>query len=86
MISTNAGGLPEINIQGKTGFMSNVGDIDDMAEHAIYILSDEERLQQFKKAAITQARKFEKQHIIPQYEKLYCEVIAAYKEKQVSSL
>lgn len=81
VISSNAGGLPEINVEGKTGFLDNVGDVEAMADHAIYILSDDERLVHFKKAAITHARKFEKQHIIPQYEKLYCEVIAAYKAK-----
>ena len=85
LISTNAGGLPEINVQGKTGYLSDVGDVAAMAEHAIYILGNDERLLEFKKAAITQARKFEKQHIIPQYEKLYCEVIAAYKEGKVVS-
>ena len=85
LISTNAGGLPEINIEGKTGYLSDVGDVDAMAQHAIYILSDDDRLQQFKKAAIAQARHFEKQHIIPQYEKLYCEVIAAYKAEKVVS-
>ncbi len=79
LISTNAGGLPEINVDGETGFMSNVGDIESMSRNAIYILSDEDRLQNFKKAAINQARKFEKQHVIPRYERLYCEVIAAYK-------
>jgi N-acetyl-alpha-D-glucosaminyl L-malate synthase BshA len=83
LISTNAGGLPEINIEGKTGFLSNVGDTGSMSHNAIYILSDNDRLDQFKKAAITQARKFEKQHIIPQYEKLYCEVISAYKAEKV---
>jgi len=82
LISTNTGGLPEINIPGKTGFLSNVGDVDDMAQHAIHILSDDERLKHFKKEAIAQARRFEKQHIIPQYEKLYCEVIAAYKAEK----
>lgn len=82
LISTNAGGLPEINIEGKTGFQSEVGDIASMAKNAIYILSDEVRLKEFKKQAIAQARKFEKQHIIPMYEKLYCEVIKAYKEKK----
>ena len=82
LISTNAGGLPEINIEGKTGYLSDVGDVDAMAQHAIYILSNDERLQQFKKAAIAQARKFEKLHIIPQYEKLYCKVIAAYKAEK----
>ncbi len=80
LISSNAGGLPEINIEGKTGFMGNVGDIDVMAEKAIYILGDDARLKEFKKAAIAQARHFEKQHIIPMYEKLYCKVIAAYKK------
>jgi N-acetyl-alpha-D-glucosaminyl L-malate synthase BshA len=79
VISTNAGGLPEINVQGKTGFLSDVGDIEDMAKNAIHILSDDERLLHFKKAAIAHARKFEKQHIIPQYEQLYTEVIAGYK-------
>jgi L-malate glycosyltransferase len=83
LISTNAGGLPEINIEGKTGYLSNVGDVASMSQHAIYILGDDERLLQFKKAAIAQARKFEKQHIIPLYEKLYCDVIAAYRDGKV---
>jgi N-acetyl-alpha-D-glucosaminyl L-malate synthase BshA len=78
VISTNAGGLPEININGKTGYLSNVGDVDAMAANAIHILRDNDTLQHFKKAAIAQARKFEKQHIIPLYEKLYCDVIANY--------
>jgi L-malate glycosyltransferase len=47
VISTNAGGLPEVNIHGVTGFLSDVGDVDDMARHAIYILSDDEVLAQF---------------------------------------
>ena len=82
LISTNAGGLPEINVEGKTGFLSDVGDIESMSKNAIYILSDDERLQHFKKAAIAQARKFEKQHIIPQYEQLYCDIIKAYKAEK----
>lgn len=79
VISSNAGGLPEINVHGKTGFLSDVGDIASMANHAISILKDDETLLHFKKAAIAHARKFEKQHIIPQYEKLYEQVIADYK-------
>jgi L-malate glycosyltransferase len=79
VISTNAGGLPEINVEGVSGYLSNVGDVESMANHAIYMLSDTDRLQQFKDGAIAQARKFEKQHIIPMYEKLYKEVSAAYK-------
>ena len=77
VISTNAGGLPEINVQGKTGFLSDVGDVDDMSRHALYILGDDDILKKFKREAITQARKFEKQHIIPMYEKLYCEVVGS---------
>lgn len=83
VISTNTGGLPEININGQTGYLSNVGDIADMAANAIHILSDSERLYDFKKAAIAQAKNYEKQHIIPQYEKLYCKVVSSYKEKKL---
>ena len=75
VISTNAGGLPEINLQGKTGYLSDVGDIEDMSRNALLILRDEEQLKHFKKAAIAQARKFEKQHIIPLYERLYEQVV-----------
>ena len=77
VISTNAGGLPEINVQGVTGFLSDVGDVDEMSRHALYMLSDDDRLNTFKKSAINQARKFEKQHIIPLYEKLYAEVVGS---------
>ena len=83
VISTNAGGLPEINVDGVSGYMSSVGDVDSMATHAIDILSDPSRLQQFKKGAIEQARKFETQRIIPMYEKLYVEVIASYRKQSV---
>jgi L-malate glycosyltransferase len=79
LISSNAGGLPEINVDGKTGFLSNVGDVEAMAKNAIHILSDDHTLQLFKKQAIAQARKFEKQHIIPLYEKLYCQVTRDHK-------
>ncbi len=56
LITTNAGGLPEINLEGKTGFLSDVGDIESMGKNAIYILEDDNRMQHFKKAAIVQAR------------------------------
>lgn len=82
VISTNAGGLPEINVHGKTGFLADVGDVKSMADSAINILRDNETLLHFKKAAIAQARKFEKQHIIPKYEALYEEVIAGYRERR----
>lgn len=71
VITTNAGGVPEVMIQGKTGFMSNVGDYEDMAKNAIYILENEERYQEFKKNAKEQAKKFDIANILPQYEELY---------------
>lgn len=82
VISTNAGGLPEINVHGKTGYLADVGDVKSMADYAITILKDSDTLLHFKKAAIAHARKFEKQHIIPRYEVLYEQVIAGYREKR----
>ncbi len=84
VISTNAGGIPEINVHGKTGFLSNVGDVEDMAKNALYILEDDERLEEFKEAAIAHARTFEKDRIIPLYEKLYDKVVKQYKQQQLS--
>ncbi len=79
VISTNAGGLPEINVQGVTGYMSEVGDTDDMAKHAVEVLKDEDKLKQFKENAIAHARTFSRQRIIPLYEQLYESVVANYK-------
>lgn len=81
VISTNVGGLPEININGKTGFLNDVGDVAGMAENAFYILGDEDRLESFKDAAITHARGFEKSRIIPLYEQLYDSVLKEYKAR-----
>jgi L-malate glycosyltransferase len=75
VITTNAGGLPEINIDGFCGYMSNVGDIDDMAKNALEILKDDATLLQFKTNALTQARKFDIENIVPVYEALYKSVI-----------
>jgi N-acetyl-alpha-D-glucosaminyl L-malate synthase BshA len=66
LISTNTGGLPELNIQGKTGFLSEVGDVDDMIKNALYILKDENLLE-FKKNALSRAKEFEGNVILPQY-------------------
>lgn len=71
VITSNAGGLPEIQIQGKTGFMSNVGDVDDMAKNAVFILSDEGRLKEFKKNAFAHAQTFSLENILPMYENYY---------------
>ncbi len=71
VISTNAGGIPEINIDGVTGFMANVGDVATMAKQAIAVLKDEELLLKMKEQAYEQACKFDIQNIIPIYEKMY---------------
>ena len=77
VISTNTGGIPELNIHGKTGFMSKVGDYEDMAKNTIALLSNEATHKQFGINAFEQAKKFDLQHILPMYEQLYDEVIAA---------
>lgn len=71
VISTNAGGLPEINIDGVTGYMTNVGDVEDMCAKALEILKDKETHDNFKANALKQARRFDIDNIVPEYEKLY---------------
>ena len=75
VISSNTGGLPEVNINGVTGYMSNVGDVDDMAEHALKILKDDTLLSDFKSRALKQASNFDIGKILPAYIKLYQHVI-----------
>lgn len=75
VISTNAGGLPELNVEGVTGFLRDIGDVDGMAEKAIYILEDEARLKTFKENSLARAKKFDLSIILPIYEKYYIEVI-----------
>ena len=75
VISTNAGGLPEIIINGDCGYMSNVGDVEDMSKNAILILKDKATHDRFKGNALAQARKFDIENIVPQYEKLYQRLI-----------
>lgn len=77
VISTNAGGLPEININGFSGYMSNVGDIEDMSKNAIAILSDSATHSQFKANALAQAKRFGIENIVPQYEALYERVMTS---------
>ena len=71
VISTNAGGLPEINVNGVTGYLSNVGDIEEMSKNALHILKDEATLKQFKQHAYKHATLFDIHNIIPKYELLY---------------
>jgi N-acetyl-alpha-D-glucosaminyl L-malate synthase BshA len=77
VISSNTGGIPELNIHGKTGYMSNVGDYQDMAKNTITLLSDEKKFQKFRENAFEQAKKFDIESILPMYEKLYKQVIKA---------
>jgi N-acetyl-alpha-D-glucosaminyl L-malate synthase BshA len=81
VISSNAGGLPELNVDGVTGFLKDVGDVDGMAEKAVYILEDERRLQQFKNNALARAKEFDLANILPAYENYYVEVIDRCREK-----
>ena len=71
VISSNSGGLPEVNFHGISGYLSNVGDIDEMAENAIKILRDNAILAQFKANALEVAKKFDIRNILPLYEELY---------------
>jgi len=77
VLSTNTGGLPEINIHGETGYLTDVGDIDAMSTFAIKLLQDEEQLSSFKKSAYEQARRFSIKNILPMYEDYYNKVLKA---------
>jgi len=75
VVSSNTGGLPELNVQGVTGFLSDIGDVEGMAQHAIHILEDCDRLEKFKKAAYQRATDFELSKILPLYEEYYQQAI-----------
>ncbi len=76
VISSNAGGIPEINIHGVTGFLTEVGDVDAMASFGLELLTDEVKLAQFKQNAWTQAQKFNIDNIVPMYERLYKSLVS----------
>ena len=80
VISSNAGGIPELNIDGVTGFLNEVGDIDGMAANAIHILENQERLDAFKARALAHAKTFDIALIMPQYEAFYQEIINGSKK------
>ena len=75
VISSNTGGIPEVNVHGVTGFLSNVGDVGDMAENALHILRDEETLNKFRKNALERVKEFDIEKIVGRYEELYHEVL-----------
>ncbi|MEO0507459.1 MAG: N-acetyl-alpha-D-glucosaminyl L-malate synthase BshA [Bacteroidota bacterium] len=71
VVSSNAGGVPEVNKQGVSGFLTDIGDVEGMAEKAIYILEDQDRLDKFKNQAFEVASKFDISNILPLYEEVY---------------
>lgn len=75
VISSNTGGIPEVNVDGVSGFLSNVGDVDDMAKNAIKILKDPKVLQEFKDNSIKEAKRFDIHQIVPFYESIYNEAL-----------
>ena len=74
VISTNSGGLPEVNIDGETGYLSDVGDVKKMANDTIHLLKDADKLNQFKNNALAHAKTFDLPNILPQYEAVYQEL------------
>ncbi len=83
VVSSNTGGIPEVNIHGVSGYLSEVGDVDDMAKNAIKILEDETILNKFKEQAYLQALNFDIQKILPMYEQLY-DAVAGIKHVETS--
>ena len=75
VISSNAGGLSEVNFDGISGYLSDVGNIDEMAANALKILSDDTILNIFKKNALQTAKKFDIKTILPLYEAIYKEAL-----------
>ena len=71
VISSNTGGIPEVNIDGVSGFLSDVNDVEDMSKNAIRILSDNNRLKEFKDRAKEESKKFDISNIVPKYEAIY---------------
>ncbi len=81
VISSNTGGLPEVNIDGVSGYLSDVGNVEEMARNALKILEDDESLAKFKKQAVEAAMVYDTKKIVPLYEKLYREAIASIAKK-----
>ncbi|MFM2213450.1 MAG: N-acetyl-alpha-D-glucosaminyl L-malate synthase [Bacteroidota bacterium] len=75
VISSNSGGLPEVNFDGVSGYLSNVGDIESMATNALKILSDDATLAEFRTRALQVAQQFDIKNILPRYEELYAQAI-----------
>ena len=75
VISSNSGGLPEVNFDGISGYLSETGNTDEMAENALKILKDDTTLKKFKENALSVAKQFDIENILPLYEELYHKAI-----------
>ncbi len=82
VISSNAGGIPEVNIQGETGYLAEIGNVEAMSNYTIKLLSDEKLLAKMKINAKKQAIKFDIKNILPIYEKMYEETLYRFKKLQ----
>ncbi|SFT49235.1 N-acetyl-alpha-D-glucosaminyl L-malate synthase BshA [Lishizhenia tianjinensis] len=80
VVSSNTGGIPEVNEHGFSGYLTDVGDIEEMARYSIEILEDDEVLKKFKANASSQAAKFSLDAVLPMYEDLYKEVLANHQK------
>lgn len=80
IISSNTGGIPEVNIHEKTGFLADVGDVEKMAEYGVKLLTDENLLNEIKKTAKEVAKTFDYKRVIPMYENLYCQVLENFRK------
>jgi N-acetyl-alpha-D-glucosaminyl L-malate synthase BshA len=81
VISSNGGGLPEVNLHGVTGFLSDPGKVDEMASYAIQLLENEQMLLQFRENALQQAQRFALDQILPDYERYYEEILRSSHQK-----
>ena len=77
IISSNAGGIPEVNLNGKTGFISNIGDTDSMINNAMSLLGNPQKHKLFKKQAQLQAKKFDLESVVDSYERIYNDAVAS---------
>ena len=82
VISSNTGGIPELNVQGVTGFMSNIGDVEDMTRKALFVL-DKNNLPKFKENALKRAQEFDISNILPIYESYYHKIMEKTAAKMI---
>jgi len=78
VISSNTGGIPEVNIHGVSGFLSNVGDVEDMSKNALHILQNENVFKTFKTNARLEANKYDIHNVVPYYEAIYKNVLKKF--------